>query len=160
MATCNTMYLMSESEAKSYTFRLKPELMERVRLHADEMAKQVPGVEFSQTDALNALLTRALGDTPEGPIIEAVYFPQTDPASMGRYGLYINLAVVSEITVVETGPRPPGSAKMRWEDRDRLRLLIDGQPITYAFRDNEAFIRKWKEWWKYQTDRLIGWRRE
>jgi hypothetical protein len=41
-------------------FRLAPELVARIERHARRMEKATPGVTFTRTDAVRALLTAAL----------------------------------------------------------------------------------------------------
>lgn len=43
-------------------FRLPKGLLERLDRHADRLAKQHPGLEFTRVDAVRTLLTRALDE--------------------------------------------------------------------------------------------------
>lgn len=47
-------------------FRLDAQLLERLQAHAERMSKAMPGVEFSRTDAVRALLLKAL-EAEESP---------------------------------------------------------------------------------------------
>lgn len=41
-------------------FRLKPELLKRLDLHAKRMEAAMPGASFTRTDAVRVLLSQAL----------------------------------------------------------------------------------------------------
>lgn len=58
-------------------FRLPDELIQRLDAHAKRLETRTPGVRFSRTAALKALLTRALGEEEA----EAQRSPQTQTAS-------------------------------------------------------------------------------
>lgn len=57
----------SEGGTPVVAFRLDAELLERLQAHAERMSKAMPGVEFSRTDAVRALLLKALDAEERGP---------------------------------------------------------------------------------------------
>ncbi len=56
----------SEGGTPVVAFRLDAELLERLQAHAERMSKAMPGVQFSRTDAVRALLLKAL-EAEESP---------------------------------------------------------------------------------------------